>query len=303
MSDSPVTIQLDNVTFQLQEWHDFEWLRGMGRVFSVFDQQDSGNISFGFEKDGVSRFVKYAGAKPLHYAGSEKEAVERLKQSVSVNADLANRHLVRMLDHFGTAAGGHAAVFEWFEGECLHPHWSFPPPAKYVDPRSPYFRFRQLPAPRRLHALRTIFLFHLHVEAQGYAAVDFYDGSILYDFAANETKICDVDLYSKQPFVNTMGRMWGSTRFMAPEEFEHGAVIDERTNVFRMGAVAFALAGGELDRSFDKWDAGPERYEVALRAVEPSKADRFSSVAEFYEAWESASDKQYIEYSHQEKGE
>ncbi len=32
-----------------------------------------------------------------------------------------------------------------------------------------------------------------------------------------------------------MGRMFGSTRFMASEEFELGALIDEQTNVFVMG--------------------------------------------------------------------
>jgi serine/threonine protein kinase, bacterial len=43
-----------------------------------------------------------------------------------------------------------------------------------------------------------------------------------------------------------MGRLWGSSRFMSPEEFGLGAKIDERTNVFNMGAIAFGLLGGEL---------------------------------------------------------
>ena len=32
-----------------------------------------------------------------------------------------------------------------------------------------------------------------------------------------------------------MGRLWGSSRFMSPEEFELNAIIDSRTNVFNMG--------------------------------------------------------------------
>lgn len=38
-----------------------------------------------------------------------------------------------------------------------------------------------------------------------------------------------------------MGRMWGSSLFQAPEEYEVGAVIDEITNVYTAGATAFAL--------------------------------------------------------------
>jgi serine/threonine protein kinase, bacterial len=43
-------------------------------------------------------------------------------------------------------------------------------------------------------------------------------------------------IYIKEkPFINTMGRFWGSSRFMSSEEFELGAKIDERTNEFNMG--------------------------------------------------------------------
>ena len=41
------------------------------------------------------------------------------------------------------------------------------------------------------------------------------------------------------PFRNFMGRMWGSSSLMSPEEFVKDAILDEITNVFNMGAVAF----------------------------------------------------------------
>jgi hypothetical protein len=50
--------------------------------------------------------------------------------------------------------------------------------------------------------------------------VDFYDGCLLYDFTSQELRVIDLDMYSRGPFTNTMGRIFGSTRFMAPEEFE-----------------------------------------------------------------------------------
>lgn len=283
------TITLNHVTFELQVPHSFEWLTEMGEVFAVFDKQDSGNLSFGILTAEGKRFVKYAGARPTEYRGEPQEAVERLQAAIPIYNHLAHPHLVKWIDHF-EVQDGMAAVFEWFEGENLHPHWSFPPPAKYVDPESPYYRYKQLPIETRLASLEQIFEFHVHVAKQGYVAVDFYDGSILYDFATNTTKVCDIDYYQRKPFVNHMGRLWGSSRFMSPEEFQLGAGIDEATNVFNMGAMAFSLIGGELDRSVEKWEANKGLYEVAIRAVDPVREKRFTTLAEFYEAWNSATD-------------
>ncbi|WP_058306053.1 protein kinase domain-containing protein [Gracilibacillus massiliensis] len=280
-------ISLDNVSFQLKEKHNFEWLTNMGEVFRVFDDQDSGNICFGIENDEIKKFVKYAGAKTKEYTGQPKEAITALKNSISIYEDLQHKHLINLLEHFEVEKGC-GLVFEWFEGECLHSHWSFPPPHKYTHPDSPFYRFKQLPIEQRLKSFKVILEFHLNVEKNNYVAVDFYDGSILYDFKSNVTKICDIDLYKKKPFINTMGRLWGSSRFMSPEEFELGAKIDERTNVYNLGAIAFGLLGGEIDHSISKWHAGQELYQIAIKAVQKDKKGRYSSIEEFILAWESA---------------
>lgn len=79
MKDIPVEIQLNQVTFQLKEHHNFDWLMKLGTVFAVFDQQDSGNLSFGVEKDGHKKFIKYAGAHTIAYNGKTSDAIDRLK--------------------------------------------------------------------------------------------------------------------------------------------------------------------------------------------------------------------------------
>ncbi|TVX93538.1 serine/threonine protein kinase [Paenibacillus agilis] len=287
MGNNLVTVTLDEVEFQLQNEHDFGWLSKLGRVFKVFDKQDSGNISFGVERNGEKIFVKYAGAQTEHYSGITDTAVASLKAAIHLYEKLRHPTLIRLIDHFEVGSG-YAAIFEWVEGESLHPHWAFPPPAKYTHPDSPCYRFKQLPVETRLASLERIFDFHVHVEASGYVAVDFYDGSLLYNFTTNEMKICDIDYYQKKPLINKMGKFYGSKRFMSPEEFTLGAPIDERTNVFTMGAMAFALLGGELDRSFSKWDAGKLLHEVAVRAVNEDRELRFASVAAFKAAWDHA---------------
>lgn len=151
-----------------------------------------------------------------------------------------------------------------------------------------FFRYKQLSVEKRLSSLDVIFSFHEYVELQGYVAVDFYDGSILYDFVNDETKICDIDYYRRKPTVNDLGEnFWGSSRFKSPEEFSLDAPIDEVTNVFNMGATAFVLLGGASDRSFANGKPA-ELYEVALRAVGVVREQRYRNVAEYKLAWDAA---------------
>ncbi len=110
----------------------------------------------------------------------------------------------------------------------------------------------------------------------------------MYDFDTKKTLICDIDFYSKMPYINLMGRMWGSSRFMSPEEFTLGATIDEVTNVYLMGATAFALFGGEEDRSIEKWRLGDELYKVALKAVNENRDKRQHSLSDFECEWNRA---------------
>ncbi|MEK5024206.1 serine/threonine protein kinase [Paenibacillus sp. FSL M7-1046] len=288
MSGNGYRFVIDEATFQLQEAYSFDWLTAMGRVFRVFDEQDSGNISFGVEQDGCKYFVKFAGVKTMEFHGDPAEAVERLIQAVPLYEELRHPSLIQLLSH-GPVETGYAVVFEWTEGECLHSHWAFGGAAKYSAPESPFYRFRALSTEKRLDSLEVIFGFHEYIESKGYVAVDFYDGSILYDFTKDRTAICDIDFYQPKPFFNGMGeQLWGSKRFKSPEEYLLDAPIDEITNVYNMGATAFVLLGGESDRSRDKWEAGPELYKVAMRAVHPERDQRYRSVSEFKAEWDKA---------------
>lgn len=288
--------ELNGVSFRLKAPFDFSFLAGWGRVFKVFDDQDSGNICFGTERPAVpadrptvsadrsavltdrsSRrfFLKFAGAPTARYGGDPADAVRRLKAAVPVYRALAHPNLIQLVDAFETG-GGYLAVFGWTDGVCMG--------KQYPEARA---KFLTLPAEKRLKVFDAILDFHICAAAKGYAAVDFYDGSILYDFEQEKTILCDIDFYQKAPFTNTMGRMWGSARFMSPEEFTEGAVIDEVTNVFTMGAMAFALFGGELDRSRERWTLGEGKYAAALKAVSEKREERYQSLQAFKEAWDS----------------
>lgn len=73
---------IDGVPCKLKSAFDFGFLQKYGRVFKVFDDQDSGNICFGAEKDGKRYFVKFAGAPTEQYSGELSDAVNRLKATL-----------------------------------------------------------------------------------------------------------------------------------------------------------------------------------------------------------------------------
>ena len=99
----------------------------------------------------------------------------------------------------------------------------------------------------------------------------------------------DIDIYRDGPFINDMGQMFGSTRFMAPKEFERGALIDEQTTVFVMGRTALVfLSDGTLAPELFR---GPRAlFDVARQACQPIRANRFASMAAFSHAWQAARD-------------
>lgn len=266
----------DGLPCRLREAFDLGFLKRYGQVFRVFDDQDSGNLCFGVRNGENRYFVKFAGAPTARYEGEPADAVARLKATLPIYESLHHPNLIpfRFSEETG---GGFAMVFDWVDAECMG--------KMYPESRA---KFMELPDEKRMDVFDTVLSFLQSTAEQGYAAVDFYDGSILYDFGAEKTWICDIDFFVRKPYRNEMGRMWGSSRFMSPEEFQLGAPIDERTNVYLAGAVAFALFGGETDRSREQWRLSTALYNVAKRAVSDRREDRCESLTSLAEAWENA---------------
>ena len=215
-----------------------DFLASAGRIFAVFDQQDSGNVSFGVETSEGRFFVKTAGAAgsgglPLTHeerVGLLRNA-ERLARSVR---HPALTHFERSLD----SGWGPMLVYRWAEGEHLHVRRE-----RRQDPDTPWQRFLTLPVEDRLAVTQTIVDLHVVLSEQGWVTGDFYDGCLIYNFQRKSIHVFDLDNYHQGLYRNTIGRMFGSTRFMAPEEFERGRAIDERTTVFMLGrTVAIFLS-------------------------------------------------------------
>lgn len=238
-----------------------------GDVFATFDTQDSGNVSYGVRVGERRFFVKTAGrADDAEHAAR----VARLRNAIAIANGCTHRALP-VLDHVIESPAGPHLVYEWFDGELLGV-----PSVRRDDPASSFQRFRALPATVIAAALTTLYELHAELARAGWIAGDFYDGCLLYDFATHELRVIDLDHYAPGPFTNTMGKMFGSTRFMAPEEFELGARIDERTTVWNLGRAAVVFLG---DRGT------PGQRAAVMRACDPDRRARFATVEDFFAAW------------------
>jgi len=271
-----VVTEVDGLPVRLREPHDLSFTARWGTVFAVLDDQDSGNLCLGLEGPDGRVFVKYAGAATARYDGVVEEAVARLRRAGAVYRDLAHPALVVLREAVDVGAG-HALVFDWTDAV----------PVGRQFERSHVVRSLTLAA--RADAVQQVYDFHVHAAAHGWVAVDLYDGSVMLDPASGRVILCDLDFYERAPLVNRMGRMWGSSRFMSPEEHELGAAIDEVTTVVALGALAHTFLGDDATRSPAAWVGSAAQLAVADRAVRDERGARWPSVATLAEAWRAAS--------------
>jgi serine/threonine protein kinase, bacterial len=249
--------------------------------------QGSGNVSWLVDLGDRRLFVKTAGltggpapSAPVPYF-DHAGRVALLRNAVELAASCSHPALPRLLNVIESPSGP-ALVYEAVEGELVHARR-----AERSAPASAYQRFAHLPADRLLGVFDVLIDLHVELAAAGWVACDLYDGCLIVDLGTGSLKVVDLDTYRRGPSVNDMGRMFGATRFMAPEEFELGAVLDERTTMFTLGRLVrhFATRLTERDEDFC---GSPAVAEVVRRACRPLPADRYADVAAFGEAWRTA---------------
>ena len=247
------------------------YLASIGVVFAVFDEktQDSGNVSYGVQIGEDRYFVKTAGSPDdpksvLGYA----DRVSMLRNAVRLRRSCDHSALPR-LHRVIESSRGPMLVYQWVDGEHVGASLQ---------------RVRRLPAPEVVRIPDSVYQVHHQLALLGWVAVDFYDGAMIYDFERRELHIVDLDLYVDAPFTNQQGRMFGSRRFMAPEEFVLGSTIDQRTTVFTMGRTAAVLmSDGTLERQPFRGSDG--QHAVVRRSCREDPSERYGSPGDFYAAW------------------
>jgi serine/threonine protein kinase len=233
-------------------------------AFALFDQQDSGCISYGVERDGRRLFVKTA---------VTARGRESLRRAIAFHRSVRHSAIVHPIAITDTHDET-AITYPWFPGEVLN-HATLA-----GSDRSALARFRRLAVDVVRGAIDTILAAHETVAAAGFVSVDLYDGCFLYDFDRHQMRLIDLDEYRTGPFTVDADRLPGSKRYMAPEEFQRGSTIDERTTVFHLGRTISEL----LDSEHGSRCSASQRR-VVQAATEEAPRARHQSVGALVEAW------------------
>lgn len=268
---------VDGVPYAALAEPDLRWLKRYGTVVRVWDREYSGNLCFGVEGPYGRLFIKYAGAETVNGRARPVDAIFTLHNALTLYSGFHHPALVDFRGD-GHVENGCFALFDWYDGVPLRFHGDF----------SALERVRRLPLQHSLPLLDQVFDLHAALAMEGYVAVDFSDANVLVDFHRLRAAVCDIDLYRRKPARNDRGRMPGTARFMAPEEYEEGALLDETTTEYNMAALAFAFYAPDGDRSRKAWNAPPFLWEVAHRATAEDKGDRYPSMRSFLDAWREA---------------
>ncbi|MEG0295501.1 MAG: hypothetical protein RR620_02210 [Clostridium sp.] len=294
--------RIDNVEFKLKSDQDFLWIKKYGTVFNVIDETGSGCICFGVMNNNKKYFLKIAGANTVEAEVHPEESISVLKEAVKIYKILEHPNLIKLVEHYDYL-NYYVAVFEWIDGMCLFDHWNFKKYSETPQLISPAKRFKELSIKKKLHVVDVMFSFLETVANNNYVAVDFYDGSIMYDFDIDRTTICDIDFFRKKPTINNLGTdFFGTKRLKAPEEYIYGTCIDEVTNVFTLGAMIFDFFGKFDNREIEeryinnkfspcdlsKWTLSEACYKIVLKAVSIDRDKRFKTISEFYLEFNSA---------------
>jgi len=250
-----------------------EYLTGLGTPFEEYLHQDSGNTCYSFRALQGPRWVKLLNLQqtPIDDLQAVIDFYNRLHNPLIPR----NWRLVHLDD-------GTLMEHDWVPGQVLRS-----PEEDRDAPDSTYQRFLRLPLDKRLAVYTAILQLFVEIEAQGVIVEDFYDGCILYDFKSGYTHVIDLDHIHPGPYRLDKDRQFGSSRFMAPEEFQRGAWIDQRTNVYTIGATGFVLLNSNRHQRQD-WLLSDESYAVLAKAVSPDPSDRQGSIREFHQQWQIA---------------
>jgi eukaryotic-like serine/threonine-protein kinase len=272
------------------------------RVTALLGRGGMGEVWAASGPDGTEVAIKVL----LPKAALRPEMVARFEREAHVTASIASDYVCKLLDHQRDAStGAHLLVFEKLEGESLSDRLE----------REVYLPFAEV-GPLVEDAFRGLSDAH----RAGVIHRDLKPGNLFIEWTNDparpeRAKVLDFGISKltkkegarrEEPSLTDFDATLGSFAYMAPEQVRGAARVDQRCDIYAMGAVAFrALAGRlpfeghnagmivalKLDRpapslsavTDDQWPAGLERF--LARALHRDPDERFPSADEALAAW------------------
>jgi serine/threonine-protein kinase len=228
---------------------------------------------------------------------ADPRALERFQREVRLTATLSHPNTVEIYDYGRTEDGTYYYVMEFLPGLSL---------AELVERRGP------LPCARVVYLLRQVCMALREAHAAGLIHRDIKPSNI---FAAHRggmddvAKLLDFGLARpaatvREPKVSVEGHILGTPLFMSPEQAMGGRELDERSDIYSLGAVAYYLLTGKppfdlgsgievmiahardpvVPPSLVRPEVAPDLEAVVLRCLAKPPSDRFPTAEEMERA-------------------
>jgi eukaryotic-like serine/threonine-protein kinase len=252
--------------------YELDELVGTGGMSSVYRAHDS-------------LLERNVAIKVLHeHVGRDAEQVERFRREARAVAQLSHPNIVTVIDR-GERDGREYIVFEYVEGENL----------KQLVLRGPLTVRRALDI--AIEIARGLEFAH----RQGLIHRDVKPQNVLLP-SGGEAKVTDFGIARELDVhgLTQTGSVLGTSHYIAPEQARGGAV-DERTDVYALGAVLYELLTGRVPFDGDNFvsvalkhvheevpsahelrpEVSPRLDAAVQRAMAKDPAERFASMADF----------------------
>jgi eukaryotic-like serine/threonine-protein kinase len=251
--------------------------------------------------------------KVLHdKAAQDKDLVARFQREASIAAQIQSPHIANILGAGKDRGGRLWIAFELLTGEGLderlrrEQYLSFAEVAPIVDDA-----FHGLSAAHQAGVVhRDIKPANLFIEKRRLSAHEISEDESdertrILDFGVSKIRSSSAARHS-EPSLTAFDATLGSFAYMAPEQVRGSARVDERADLYALGAVAFRALSGrlpfegqnaltlialKLDRqpptlssiTGDSWPASIERFMASMMARDREK--RFASAEEALATW------------------
>ena len=263
-------MQTDTTTMDYN--NEFDWVKVYGKVEAEWVAFPSGNICFIVQGKHGKLFIKYAGPTLERDTQTSRERATLLAEGTKIYS-LHPKNVPPLLTS-GPVGEGFAVVQRFTGAFALNENLELP--------SNPLHHF---PISTRLKLLDDLFQPLVQLDEMGYVQVDIKESNILINIGTEQAFFCDIDLFQSNAYINETGQVPGSYAFFAPEEMKKNAIVDQSTNVYHMGALAFAFLSVDGTWRKEGWQAFPSLYKIAKKATSNSKKNRHESCTQFYQQW------------------
>ena len=206
---------------------------------------------------------------------SSAAAIQRFLTEAETIANLVHNHIVRVYD-LGQDSQGDFIIMEFVDGEPLSARIK---------------RDGALDEDEAVGLVRGLLSALKYAHEQGVLHRDVKPGNVLLT-RDGEPKLVDFGLarMGEESQMTEIGTPMGTTAYASPEQLRDASSVDQRSDLYSLGATFYEMLSGESPLNFVEEKIPESLRAVVVKAMERDREQRWQNAAEFLDALTAASE-------------